>query len=185
MIAKDRCKLALRSYQKKSFRFAWEAVTSLAIASLLVPVVAHSQPIEESNIMLSSKTLDAFIAVAECLSIRAPINEKKEFLTSRIMAQEWDVTSAEIKSQEWIMGFVEAEDSDRKEIFQAANKYCPTSVRRAVTRVELDGYGASTIPPAILAGIVIKFISLDVLGAYGIKGLFESENKAIAVDGVY
>lgn len=154
------------------------------VALILIPLGAVADQSDDSTLALSSRTLNYFLTAAECLSLKASEHEKKEFLTARIMGLQWDVNSSQIMSKEWLLEYTTTEDKDRVEIYEAINKYCPRTARSIVASVSADGFSSSPLPTTILADVVIKLISIDVLDKNSLRAVFEHENRALGLPGV-
>lgn len=154
-------------------------------ALILIPLWVAADTPDESTLALSLRTLNYFLTAAECLSIKASEHEKEEFLTARIMGLQWDINSGQIMSEEWISEYIAAEDKDRAEIYEAVNRYCPRAASSIVASVSADGFSSSSLPVEILAGVVIKAISIDILSKGDLKIIFEHENEALGLTDIY
>lgn len=160
-------------------------IKNIFIALIFIPLGAVAQPLGDSTLILSSRTLNYFLTAAECLSIKAPEAEKKDFLTARIMSLQWDANSDQIINKQWLSEYISAEDKDRSEIYQAINKYCPRTARSIAASVSADGFSFSPLPAAALADVVIKIISINTLDKNDLRTIFEDENEALGLTDVY
>lgn len=158
---------------------------SAIIALMLMSLGAVAEPFNDSALVLSSRTFNYYLTAAECLSLKVPAHEKKEFLTARIMSLQWDINSNKIMSKEWLSEYIAAEDKDHAEIYQAINKHCPRTAKSIVASVSADGYSSSSLPLTALTDLVIKVISIDVLGKNDLRKIFEHENEVLGLTDIY
>ena len=151
----------------------------------LIPLKVMAETFNDSTLALSPRTLNYFLQAAECLSLKATIDEKQGFLTTRRMDLEWDVYSGQQISNEWLVERIAAEDQDQQEIYNAIKKYCPLTARSIASSVELDGLQSHSLPIIALSNLVVRFISVDILDKSELQAIFENENSALGINSAY
>lgn len=153
------------------------------VALLLVIITQHASGSELSDLdpILSQHTLGFFVQAAECLSIKASVAEKKQFISAYQELAKYknpDEPYFNLKEADKLEAM---SDRDVKAIHAAIQKYCPYTHSLIETSIRESQPESQIILQLILDNLIVSYMSVQVVDALSREKVYRIEHTPIGL----
>lgn len=152
-------------------------------AVLLIIIAPHTSASELSDLdpILSQHTLGFFVQAAECLSIKASLAEKKQFISA------YQELAKYKKPDELYFNLKEMEkhqamsSRDTNAIHTAIKKHCPYTHSLIETSIRKSGLESQIMLKVILENLIVSYMSVQVVDSITRDKAFRTEHTPIGL----